>query len=66
VKVNQLTKFMDNKTKVGSPDKDRINVNEAYELRDWADKFGVSHAKLKAAVEAVGTSAKKVEAYLKK
>lgn len=57
---------MDNKSKVGSPDKDRINVNEAYELRDWSDKFGVSHAKLKEAVEAVGTSAKKVEAYLKK
>jgi hypothetical protein len=57
---------MDNKTKVGSPDRDRINVNESYELRDWADKFGVSHAKLKEAVEAVGTSAKKVEAYLKK
>ncbi len=57
---------MDNKSKVGSPDKDRINVNEAYELRDWSDKFGVTHAKLKEAVEAVGTSAKKVEAYLKK
>jgi hypothetical protein len=41
-------------------------VNEAYELKDWAEKFGVTHAKLKAAVEAVGTSAKKVEAYLKK
>jgi len=57
---------MDNKTKVGSPDSDRINVNESYELRDWAAKFGVSHAKLKEAVDAVGTSAKKVEAYLKK
>lgn len=57
---------MDDKKKTGSPDKDLINVNEAYELRDWADKFGVTHAKLKAAVNAVGTSAKKVEAYLNK
>ena len=57
---------MDNKAKVGSPDKDRININEPYELRDWSDKFGVTHAKLKAAVNAVGDSAKKVEAYLKK
>lgn len=57
---------MDDKAKTGTPDKNLINVNEPYELRDWADKFGVSHAKLKDAVEAVGTSAKKVEAYLKK
>ncbi len=57
---------MDNKQNPGSPDKDLINVNEAYEVRDWADKFGVSHVKLKAAVNTVGNSAKKVEAYLKK
>ena len=57
---------MDNKTRTGSPDRDRININESYEVRDWADKFGVSHARLKEAVAAVGTSAKKVEAYLKK
>jgi hypothetical protein len=57
---------MDNRSKVGSPDRDRINVNESYELRDWADKFGVSHAKLKQAVQAVGDSAKKVASYLKK
>jgi hypothetical protein len=57
---------MDDKTKTGSPDSDRININEAFELRDWADKFGVTIVKLKAAVNTVGTSAKKVEAYLKK
>ncbi len=56
---------MDDKKKTGSPDRDLININEPYELRDWSEKFGVSHAKLKAAVDAVGTSAKKVEAYLK-
>lgn len=57
---------MDNKQKTGSPDRDQINIDEAYEVRDWADKLGVTHAKLKAAVDAVGNSAKKVEAYLKK
>lgn len=57
---------MDNKTKTGSPDRDRININEPYELRDWAEKFGVTHARLKEAVAAVGDSAKKVQAYLKK
>jgi hypothetical protein len=57
---------MDNKQKVGSPDRDLINITEAYEVRDWADKFGVTHVQLKAAVNAVGNSAKKVEAYLRK
>ena len=57
---------MDNKQKTGSPDRDRINVNEDYELQDWSEKFGVSRDELKAAVAAVGTSAKDVEAYLKK
>ena len=30
----------DDKTKAGKPDRDRINVNEPYELRDWGKKFG--------------------------
>ena len=57
---------MDNKQKPGSPDRDLINLNEPYEVRDWADKFGVTNAKLKEAVNAVGNSARKVEAYLKR
>lgn len=57
---------MDNKKNVGSPDRDRINVNEDYELRDWSEKFGVSKDELKAAVKAVGPIAKDVEAYFKK
>lgn len=57
---------MDNKENIGKPDRDRINVNEDYELYDWAEKFGVSHDELKAAVKAVGTSAKDVEEYLNK
>ena len=57
---------MDDKKKIGSPYKDRVNVNENYELLYWSDKFDVTKVKLKAAVNAVGTSAKDVEAYLKK
>jgi len=30
----------DDKTKTGKADRDRINVNEDYELRDWSKKFG--------------------------
>jgi len=50
----------DDKTKAGKPDRDRINVNEDYELRDWSNKFGVSEAELRAAVKAVGPMAKDV------
>jgi len=31
--------------KSGRPDRDRINVNEDYELRDWSKKLGVSKEK---------------------
>ena len=57
---------MDNKSKVGTPDRNLINVNESYELSYWAEKFGVKPQQLKDAVKAVGTSAKEVEAHLKK
>jgi hypothetical protein len=50
----------DDKTKTGKPDRDRINTGEAYELRDWATKFGVSEDALKAAVKRVGPMAKDV------
>jgi len=57
---------MDNKKNTGSPDRNRINVNETYELQDWSKKFGITPDELKKAVKAVGTSAKDVEQYLKK
>ena len=55
----------DSKQKPGSPDRERININEEYELRDWSTKFGVTPDELKAAVAAVGVQAKDVEAHLK-
>jgi Protein of unknown function (DUF3606) len=55
----------DDKSKVGSPDRDRINVHEAYEVQRWSKKFGVSADELKKAVQAVGPTAKAVEAHLK-
>lgn len=57
---------MDNKKKAGTADRDRINVHEEYELRDWSKKFGVSHEELKKAVKEVGIMAKDVEEFLKK
>jgi hypothetical protein len=55
----------DDKSKVGSADRDRINVHEDYELRHWSQKLGVSKEELEAAVTAVGPMVKAVEAHLK-
>jgi hypothetical protein len=57
---------MDNKKDIGSPDRDRINVHEDYELQEWSKSLGVTKEQLKQAVEAVGASAEKVQEYLKK
>jgi hypothetical protein len=56
----------DDKSKPGSPDRDRINVNEDYELRDWSKKFGVSPDELKRAVAQVGDRADAVRQHLGK
>ena len=55
----------DDKTHVGSPDRDRISLGEDYEVRDWTRSLGVSEAELREAVDAVGNSAAAVRAYLK-
>lgn len=57
---------MDSKENIGKPDRDRINVNEEYELNYWSKKFNVTKDELKEAAKAVGDNAKKVEEYLKK
>ncbi len=56
---------MDNKKNAGSPDRELINVNEAYEVAYWSTKFNISPDKLRQAVKDVGTSAKTVEKHLK-
>jgi len=55
----------DDKQQVGSPDRDRINVQEPYEVQYWTKKFGVSAEQLRAAVSAVGPTSKAVESHLK-
>lgn len=57
---------MDDKKNLANCDPNYINILDPDDLRRWADKFDVTNAKLKAAVNTVGTSAKKVEAYLRK
>lgn len=56
----------DNKQQSGGQDRERINVNQDYELRDWSKKYGVTPDELKKAVAQVGDRAKDVEAHLKR
>ena len=55
----------DNLTRSGGQDRKRINLSQDFEVRDWAQKFGISEDELRKAVGAVGADASKVEAHLK-
>ena len=54
----------DNKKKRGGNDRALIALSEPYEVAYWSKKFKVTPARLKAVVNKVGHSAKKVEAYI--
>jgi len=56
----------DDKTKTGKADRDRINVEEDYELREWAKKFDVTPERLKEAVKTSGPMVRDIEALLGK
>ncbi|WNH49598.1 DUF3606 domain-containing protein [Stenotrophomonas aracearum] len=56
----------DDKSKAGGPDRDRINVNEDYELQYWTKALGVSADELREAVKAVGPTAAAVRQHLGK
>jgi hypothetical protein len=55
----------DDKARAGDPDRSRINVSEADDVREWSRKFRVSEEELKVAVKRVGNQAAAVEKYLK-
>lgn len=55
----------DDKTRSGGADRQRINLHEPYELRDWSARFGVTPEQLREAVARVGDRADAVERYLK-
>ena len=54
----------DDKTKSQGQDRQRVNVHEDYELRDWAKSLGTTPERVKEAVQAVGDRADKVREYL--
>ena len=56
----------DDRSKTGKPDRDRINVAEPYELRDWAKQLGVTEAKIREGVAKVGPMVADVKKYLGK
>lgn len=47
----------DDKSKTGGQDRKLISLSEDYEVRDWAEKFGVTQDELRAAVGRVGNKA---------
>lgn len=50
----KTTPMSDDKNKRDFRDRDRINVNEPYELQYWSEKFGISKEKLRQIVEKTG------------
>ncbi len=55
----------DDKSKTGGQDRQRVSLNEDYEVAEWSKKFGVSVKQLRDAVKEVGDRADDVERYLK-
>ena len=56
----------DDLTKTGKSDRNKINVNQPHELRDWSKTFGVTEEQLKKAVKEVGVNAADVKKKLNK
>lgn len=54
----------DDKRNRGEPDRSRISLSEPYELKYWANRFGVTEEKLKKAVHSVGSLPTQVELWL--
>jgi hypothetical protein len=50
----------DDKSKRGGPDRDRIDVNDPDELRNWSKSLNKTPEEIKDAVRVVGNSATKV------
>ncbi len=54
----------DDRSQRGSPDRDRIDIHDNDEVRNWTKSLGVSREQLEEAVRAVGDRAQKVREYL--
>jgi uncharacterized protein DUF3606 len=56
----------DDKSKVGTMDRDRVSASEPYEVEHLAQKFGVSQAEVRKAIQQAGPMRRDVEAELQK
>ena len=56
----------DDKSQIGKPDSEQININEEYEVAYWTDALGISKDELIKAVEAAGPWVKEVKEYLRR
>jgi uncharacterized protein DUF3606 len=54
----------DDRTNRGAPDRDRIDINDPDEVRNWTKSLGVSKEELQRAVAAAGDRADKVREFL--
>jgi hypothetical protein len=55
----------DDRSRRESPDRERIDIHDEHEVRNWAMSLKVTPEQLKAAVSKVGTSADQVRQYLR-
>jgi hypothetical protein len=54
----------DDKSNAQGQDRQRINIHQDYELRDWARSLATTPERIKEAVQAVGDRADRVREYL--
>lgn len=55
----------DDPNKRGTSDRNRINIYEEWEVRDWTRHFGCTEEQLKEAVKVAGVMVRNVGDYLK-
>jgi uncharacterized protein YjcR len=51
----------DDKTKVGEPDRSRVSADQDYEVRQLAEKHGLSPTQIRELIARVGNDREKIE-----
>ena len=58
--IKRISRLTDDKSNRGSPDRDRIDVSDPDELRNWSKSLNKTEEEIKDAVRVVGNDASKV------